>query len=71
MIVPGWVRALLLLRGPLASLLDRRGRREVPAIEQQMLAAIEREGAAAASAPVGAGGAADSEARASRHAAAR
>lgn len=64
--VPSWVRALLLLRGPLAPLLDRQGRREVPAIEQQMLAAIEREGVAAASAPVGAGGAADSAARSAR-----
>jgi len=61
--VPGWVRALLLLRGPLASGLDRQGRREVPAVEAEMQAAIERDGAAAVSAPVGAGGAADSAAR--------
>lgn len=61
--VPNWVRAMIALRGPLATLLDKRGRREVPAMEQQMLAVIEREGAAAASAPVGAGGAADSAAR--------
>jgi len=64
--VPRWVRALMLLRGPLASVIDRQGRRQVPAIEQQMLAAIEREGTAAASAPVGAGGAADSAAREAR-----
>jgi NAD(P)-dependent dehydrogenase (short-subunit alcohol dehydrogenase family) len=61
--VPRWIRALLLLRGPLAALADRQARREVPAMEQEMLAAIEREGVAAASAPVGAGGAADSAAR--------
>ncbi|HEX5145894.1 MAG TPA: SDR family oxidoreductase [Conexibacter sp.] len=64
--VPGWVRALIALRGPLAPLLDRQGRRQVPAIEQEMHGAIEREGAAAATAPVGAGGAADSAARAAR-----
>lgn len=61
--VPRWIRAGLLLRGPLATLADRQARREVPAMEQQMLAEIEREGATAASAPVGAGGAADSAAR--------
>jgi NAD(P)-dependent dehydrogenase (short-subunit alcohol dehydrogenase family) len=64
--VPSWVRALLLLRGPLATLLDRQGRRQVPAVEQEMQAVVEREGAAAASAPVGAGGAADSAAREAR-----
>ena len=62
--VPGWVRAAILLRGPLSVLLDRGGRRDVPAVEDAMLAAIEREGAAAVTAPVGAGGAADSAARA-------
>ncbi|HZV73002.1 MAG TPA: SDR family oxidoreductase [Conexibacter sp.] len=67
--VPGWIRAMLLLRGPLASLLDRQGRREVPGIERQMRDVIERDGAAAASAPVGAGGAADSAAREARRAA--
>jgi NAD(P)-dependent dehydrogenase (short-subunit alcohol dehydrogenase family) len=61
--VPGWIRAALLLRGPLAIAADRQARREVPAVEAEMQAAIEREGAAAASAPVGAGGAADSAAR--------
>jgi NAD(P)-dependent dehydrogenase (short-subunit alcohol dehydrogenase family) len=62
--VPGWVvRAMLLLRGPLATPADRQGRRQVPPVEAELLAAIEREGAAAASAPVGAGGAADSAAR--------
>ncbi len=61
--VPGWVRAAILLRGPLSVLIDRGGRREVPEVEDKMLAAIEREGAAAVTAPVGAGGAADSAAR--------
>lgn len=61
--VPGWVRAAILLRGPLSVLIDRTGRREVPEVEDKMLAAIEREGAAAVTAPVGAGGAADSAAR--------
>jgi NAD(P)-dependent dehydrogenase (short-subunit alcohol dehydrogenase family) len=68
--VPSWVRALRLLRGPLATALDWQGRRQVPAIERQMQDVIEREGAAAASAPVGAGGAADSAAREARRAAA-
>lgn len=63
--VPGWVRAALLLRGPLSVLLDRAARREVPTVEQQMLAAAEREGAAVF-APTGAGGAADVAARARR-----
>ncbi|HST39586.1 MAG TPA: SDR family NAD(P)-dependent oxidoreductase, partial [Conexibacter sp.] len=61
--VPGWVRAMILLRGPFAVIADRAGRREVPEVEDKMLAAIEREGAAAVTAPVGAGGAADSAAR--------
>ncbi|MDO8184102.1 SDR family oxidoreductase, partial [Conexibacter sp. JD483] len=66
--VPGWVRVAILLRGPLSVLVDRGGRREVPAVEDAMLAAIEREGAAAVTAPVGAGGAADSAARAAARA---
>lgn len=61
--VPGWVRAAILIRGPLAPLIDRLGRREVPEVEDRMLAAIERDGAAAVTAPVGAGGAADSAAK--------
>ncbi len=64
--VPGWIRGLLLLRGPLARVLDLGGRREVPAVERRMLEEIERSGAAATSAPVGAGGAADSAAREAR-----
>jgi len=61
--VPGWVRALLLARGPFALLVDKQGRREVPGVEREMEDVIAREGAAAATAPVGAGGAADSAAR--------
>ncbi|HEX7289873.1 MAG TPA: SDR family oxidoreductase [Conexibacter sp.] len=61
--VPNWIRAALLLRGPLAIVTDRQTRGEVPAMEAQLQAAIAREGAAAATAPVGAGGAADSAAR--------
>lgn len=68
--VPGWVRAMIALRGVLPPLLERQVGRDVPAIEQEMLAVIEREGAAAASAPVGAGGAADSAARGAGSAAA-
>jgi NAD(P)-dependent dehydrogenase (short-subunit alcohol dehydrogenase family) len=68
--VPSWVRAVIALRGLLAPLLDRQARRQVPEIERQMHAVIERDGAAAASAPVGAGGAADSAAREARRAAA-
>lgn len=65
-LVPGWIRAMLLLRGPLATLLDLGGRREVREVEERMLAEIARNGAAATSAPVGAGGAADSAAREAR-----
>lgn len=64
--VPGWVRALLALRGVIAPLTEREARKQVPAVEREMREAIEREGAAAATAPVGAGGAADSAARAAR-----
>src|SRR5215218_6626512 len=62
-VVPGWIRAALLLRGLLPPLADREARRTVPAVEREMEAVIAREGAAAATAPVGAGGAADSAAR--------
>lgn len=64
--VPSWVRAALLLRGPLSVLIDRAARRDVPAVEERMEAAVEREGAAAVFAPTGAGGAADVAARARR-----
>jgi NAD(P)-dependent dehydrogenase (short-subunit alcohol dehydrogenase family) len=61
--VPGWIRALLPLRGLLAPLIEREGGRAVPDVERELDAVIAREGAAAATAPVGAGGAADSAAR--------
>jgi NAD(P)-dependent dehydrogenase (short-subunit alcohol dehydrogenase family) len=68
--VPGWVRVVRLLRGPFAWLVDRGARRNVGEVEDRMIAEIEREGAAAVTAPVGAGGAADSAAREARDAAA-
>jgi NAD(P)-dependent dehydrogenase (short-subunit alcohol dehydrogenase family) len=64
--VPGWIRALLLLRGAIGPLTERQGRAQVPAVEREMQEAIAREGAAAVTAPVGAGGAADSAARGAR-----
>jgi NAD(P)-dependent dehydrogenase (short-subunit alcohol dehydrogenase family) len=64
--VPSWVRVALMLRGPLGPLLDRAARRQVAEAEERMAAEIERSGAAAATSPVGAGGAADSAARAAR-----
>ncbi len=67
-VVPGWVRGMLLLRGPLATLADRMGRRDVQAVEQEMAEAMAREGREAVSRPVGAGGAADSAAREARRA---
>jgi NAD(P)-dependent dehydrogenase (short-subunit alcohol dehydrogenase family) len=57
--VPGWVRGTLLLRGPLQVLIDFGARRQMRSIEGDLMAAIAREGAEAVSAPVGAGGAAD------------
>jgi NAD(P)-dependent dehydrogenase (short-subunit alcohol dehydrogenase family) len=65
-LVPGWVRGMLLLRGPLASLLDRGARRRVREVEARMLAEVQRSGAAAMFAPVGAGGAADRAAHEAR-----
>lgn len=64
--VPRWARAALLLRGPLSLLVDRAAGREVPRVEAAMEEAIARDGAAAVTAPVGAGGAADTAARARR-----
>ena len=64
--VPGWVRALLLLRGPLAWVIDRNGRGQAAEMEARLAAEIERSGAAEATAPVGAGGAADRAAREAR-----
>jgi NAD(P)-dependent dehydrogenase (short-subunit alcohol dehydrogenase family) len=64
--VPGWLRALLLARGPFSVLIDRTGRREVGEVEQRLAAEIELHGAAATTAPTGAGGAADNAAREAR-----
>jgi NAD(P)-dependent dehydrogenase (short-subunit alcohol dehydrogenase family) len=64
--VPGWVRAVRLLRGPFAWVVDRSARGRVGEVEDRMIAEIERDGAAAVTAPVGAGGAADSAARGTR-----
>jgi NAD(P)-dependent dehydrogenase (short-subunit alcohol dehydrogenase family) len=64
--VPGWVHGLLYLRGPLAHMIDRQGRGEVVALEEQLRAEMARSGVEATSAPVGAGGAADSAAREAR-----
>jgi NAD(P)-dependent dehydrogenase (short-subunit alcohol dehydrogenase family) len=69
-VVPGWVRALLLLRGPLGPLADLGARRRVPALERRMLEEVERQGADATFAPVGAGGAADRAAHEARRASA-
>jgi NAD(P)-dependent dehydrogenase (short-subunit alcohol dehydrogenase family) len=68
--VPNWIRALLLARGPFSVLLDRAGRREVGEVEQRLAAEIALHGAAATTAPVGAGGAADNAAREARRASA-
>jgi len=69
-VVPSWVRAMLMLRGPLGPLADLGARRRVPALERRMLEEVERQGAEAAFAPVGAGGAADRAAREARRASA-
>jgi NAD(P)-dependent dehydrogenase (short-subunit alcohol dehydrogenase family) len=62
-VVPGWIRVPLLLRGPLGPLADLGARRRVPALERRMTEEAERQGAETAFAPVGAGGAADRAAR--------
>ena len=61
--VPGWVRALLALRGVIAPLLSARAASRSPPRARVAQTVIDRDGAAAATAPVGAGGAADSAAR--------
>jgi NAD(P)-dependent dehydrogenase (short-subunit alcohol dehydrogenase family) len=69
-VVPGWLRVVRLLRGPFAWLVDRGARRNVGEVEDRMIEEIDQKGAAVVSAPVGAGGAADSAARGARDAAA-
>jgi NAD(P)-dependent dehydrogenase (short-subunit alcohol dehydrogenase family) len=61
-VAPGWVRALIALRGLIAPAIDRDMRRAAPDAVRMLEERAEREGAAA-SAPVGAGGTADVRAR--------
>jgi NAD(P)-dependent dehydrogenase (short-subunit alcohol dehydrogenase family) len=65
-VVPGWVRVLLAGRGLLGPLVDRQLREHAAEVDARMQAEIERRGAEAASAPVGAGGEADERASAAR-----
>ena len=53
---PGWIRALLALRGAVQPLTDLQSRRLAPEADRIAQAEVERRGAAAASAPVGEGG---------------
>lgn len=62
-VAPGWVRGMLMAREVLQPLAELRSRASMPEADRIALEEIERRGAAAASAPVGAGGAADSAAR--------
>lgn len=63
-VVPGWVRALLVMRGLVPLLLERDARQRMPEMEALTEAELARRGAEALSAPVGAGGQADARARA-------
>ena len=60
---PGWIRALLALRGAVQPLTDLQSRRLAPEADRIAQAEVERRGAAAASAPVGEGGQAAMAAR--------
>jgi NAD(P)-dependent dehydrogenase (short-subunit alcohol dehydrogenase family) len=62
-VVPGWARALLIGRTVLTPLLDEVGRRRVPEADELFERDVRERGAAAASAPVGAGGEAAARAR--------
>jgi NAD(P)-dependent dehydrogenase (short-subunit alcohol dehydrogenase family) len=55
-IVPGWARLLLLLRGVLFPLVDRTGQQDVIEADERFLRDVEDRGVEASSAPVGAGG---------------
>ena len=55
-VVPGWVRGLMALRGLLPRIVDRRAAPFMPEIEARQQAAIDSVGVTAASAPVGPGG---------------
>ncbi len=54
--VPSWIRALILLRGPLQQLTERGSRRQTAEADAGFEADIANRGAEAASAPVGPGG---------------
>jgi len=55
---PGWIRAVLLLRGLVQGATDRQSRALAPEADRLAQAEVDARGAAAASAPVGEGGAA-------------
>jgi NAD(P)-dependent dehydrogenase (short-subunit alcohol dehydrogenase family) len=55
-VVPGWARLLLLLRGVLFPIFDLGGQRDVVEADERFLRDVEERGAGTASAPVGAGG---------------
>jgi len=55
-VVPGWVRGLMAVRGLLPAIVDRRAAPFMPEIEATQRAAIDSVGLRAASAPVGPGG---------------
>jgi NAD(P)-dependent dehydrogenase (short-subunit alcohol dehydrogenase family) len=55
-VVPGWARALLVLRTAIAPLIDRRSFDSAAEADRLFTADVENRGAEAASAPVGAGG---------------
>jgi NAD(P)-dependent dehydrogenase (short-subunit alcohol dehydrogenase family) len=59
--VPGWVRVVLVLRGVLAPVFERGGREQAAEVDAAFERDVAERGAAAASAPVGAGGAAAAE----------
>jgi NAD(P)-dependent dehydrogenase (short-subunit alcohol dehydrogenase family) len=55
-VVPSWARLILLFRGLLGPVFDAGGRRDVVEVDERFQRDIEQRGAAASSAPVGAGG---------------
>ena len=55
-VVPGWARALLMLRGMLQPVSDLAGRREAPEMDRSFAAYAAERGTEEASAPVGLGG---------------
>jgi NAD(P)-dependent dehydrogenase (short-subunit alcohol dehydrogenase family) len=55
-VVPGWARLLLLLRGVLFPIFEAGGQRDVVEADERFLRDVEERGVEASSAPVGAGG---------------